>query len=104
MGRRGRFSALRDQRAELRPLQDLRYQGPESEYHLGSARRRRRSELSKYVIDPSRLSHTTTFNGVSPVPDPSAACVPGRAAANRPVSLDTCGRAAGAPPEESTKP
>ena len=39
MGGGGRRSALRDQRAELRPLQNLRYQGPQSEHHLGSARR-----------------------------------------------------------------
>ena len=37
-----------DQRAELRALQDLRHQGPDAEHRLG-ARRRRRTELSKYV-------------------------------------------------------
>ena len=43
-------AALRDQRAELRPLQNLRHQGSEPEHHLGAARRRRRAELSEYVI------------------------------------------------------
>ena len=43
-------SALRDQRAELRPLQNLRHQGPEPEHHLGAARGRRRAELSEHVI------------------------------------------------------
>ncbi len=42
-------AALRDQRAELRPLQNLRHQGSEPEHHLGAARRRRRAELSEYV-------------------------------------------------------
>ena len=45
----GGQSALRHQRAELRPLQDLRHQGPQPEHHLGPARRRRRAELSEYV-------------------------------------------------------
>ena len=35
--------------AELRPLQNLRHQGPQPEHHLGSARRRRRAELPEYV-------------------------------------------------------
>ena len=48
-GSRRRAAALRDQRAELRPLQNLRHQGPEPEHHLGAARRRRRAELSEYV-------------------------------------------------------
>ena len=50
MGGGGGQSALRDQRAELRPLQNLRYQGSQPEHHLGSARRRRRTELSEYVM------------------------------------------------------
>ncbi len=41
------------QRAELRPLQNLRYQGSESEHHLGSPRGRRRPELPEYVIGPA---------------------------------------------------
>ena len=45
MGGGGRLTALRDQRAELRPLQDLRHQGSQPEHHLGSARGRRRAEL-----------------------------------------------------------
>ncbi len=46
--------AVRHQRAELRPLQNLRHQGPEPEHHLGAARRRRRAELSEYVIERDR--------------------------------------------------
>ena len=45
-------AAICHQRAELRPLQNLRYQGPESEYHLGTARGRGRSELPQYVARP----------------------------------------------------
>ena len=45
-----RRAALRHQRAELRPLQDMRHQGPGAEHHMGSARRRRRAELSQHVI------------------------------------------------------
>ncbi len=47
---------LRDQCAELRALQDLRYQGPDAEHRVGDAGRRRRSELSEYV---SRLCFTS---------------------------------------------
>src|ERR1700761_4930482 len=36
MGGGGVRSALPDQRPELRPLQNLRHQGPEREHHLGS--------------------------------------------------------------------
>src|SRR5262249_53180105 len=50
MGRGGRPGALCDQRAELRSLQNLRYQRPQPEHHLGAARRWRRPELSEYVI------------------------------------------------------
>ena len=46
VGGGGRQTALRDQRAELRALQDLRYQGPQPEHQLGAARGRRRPELS----------------------------------------------------------
>ena len=45
----GQAAQVRHQRAELRPLQNLRHQGPDPEHHLGSARRRRRTELSEYV-------------------------------------------------------
>ena len=50
MGRGGGQTALRHQRAELRPLQNLRHQGPQPEHHLGTARRRRRAELPEYVM------------------------------------------------------
>ena len=46
---RGRPPALPDQRAELRPLQNLRREGPGPEHHLGSARGRGRAELRQYV-------------------------------------------------------
>ena len=49
MGRGSRQSALCDQRAELRPLQDVRHQGSEPKHHLGAARGRRRAELPEYV-------------------------------------------------------
>ena len=55
MGGGGRFAALRDQRAELRPLQNLRHQGSEPEHHLGSARGRRRTELSEHVSPGGQL-------------------------------------------------
>src|SRR5262249_58315199 len=51
-----RFTPFRDQRAELRPLQNLRHQGSQPEYYLGSARGRRRAELSEYVSGPSDRS------------------------------------------------
>ena len=47
--RRGGAAAPADQRAELRPLQDLRHQGPDPEHQLGRPRRRRRPELSQHV-------------------------------------------------------
>ena len=46
-GRQG--PALPDQPSELRPLQDLRHQGPLAEHRLGGAARRRGAELSQYV-------------------------------------------------------
>src|SRR5258705_9877051 len=49
MGGGGWYAALRDQRAELRPLQNLRHQGSEPEYHLGPPRGRRRTQLPQYV-------------------------------------------------------
>ena len=44
--------ALPDQRAELRPLQDVRHQGPEPEHQLGHPGGRRRAELRQYVTAP----------------------------------------------------
>src|SRR5215469_10179806 len=55
MGRGGRPAAFCDQCAELRSLQNLRYQRPEPKYHLGSAGRRRRPELSEHVIRTPRF-------------------------------------------------
>ena len=42
-------SALRHQRAELRPLQNLRHQGPGAEHRLDDAGGRRRTELPGHV-------------------------------------------------------
>ena len=52
--RRAAATAPPDQRAELRPLQDLRHQGPDPEHQLGRPRRRRRAELSQHVGLPRR--------------------------------------------------
>src|SRR3982751_6760936 len=49
MGRGGWSAALCHQRAELRPLQNLRYQGPQPQHHLGAAGGRRR-EIFEYVM------------------------------------------------------
>ena len=53
---RRRRAAAPDQRAELRPLQDLRHQGPDPEHQLGRPRRRRRAELSEYVASAARAA------------------------------------------------
>ncbi len=56
---------IRDQRAELRPLQNLRHQGSESEHHLGSAGGQRRTELPEYVMagaDPGHDTATSAFS------------------------------------------
>ena len=37
---------------QLRPLQDLRHQGPRPEHHLGAARGRQRPQLQRHVIEP----------------------------------------------------
>ena len=55
-----RQPALPDQRPELRPLQNLRYQGSDPEHRLDHARGRRRTQLSRHVRrdysdDPARL-------------------------------------------------
>ena len=68
--------ALRDQRAELRPLQNLRHQGPESEHHLGPARGRRRTELSEYVSELRGASRPTDSDAaaISPPFGPKETC------------------------------
>src|SRR5262245_39077284 len=65
----GGLTPLRDQRAELRPLQNVRYQGPESEYYLGCARGRRRAELSEYVNGSLSIN-------LAPVPRSPRRCGP----------------------------
>src|ERR1041384_1404883 len=57
----GYGAALRDQRAELRPLQNLRYQGPESEYRLGAARGGRRAKVFEYVMIPATMLPYQSF-------------------------------------------
>src|SRR6516162_1492954 len=52
MGRGSREAALRDQCAELRPLQNLRHQGSRPEHQLGAARGWWWAELPEYVIVP----------------------------------------------------
>jgi len=47
-------SALRHQRAELRPLQNLRHQGPGAEHRLDDAGGRRRTKLPGHVSGPER--------------------------------------------------
>ena len=49
-GRRDRRAAAADQRAELRPLQDVRHQGPGAKHRLGCTRGRRRTQLPEHVI------------------------------------------------------
>src|ERR1700746_1236959 len=61
MGRGSRPAALCDQRAELRPLQNLRYQRPQPEHHLDAAGRRRWPELSEYVIGESRIVRSESY-------------------------------------------
>src|ERR1700728_4847995 len=50
MGRGRRPAALRDQRAELRSLQNVRHQRSQSQHHVGAAGGRRRTELPEHVI------------------------------------------------------
>src|SRR5215472_9644765 len=61
MDRGGPPRTLRDQRAELRPLQNLRHQGPEPEHHVGATRGRRRAELSEHVIAHVTMLPYRTF-------------------------------------------
>ena len=50
VGAERRRAAPGDQRPELRPLQDLRHQGPDPEHRMGHARRRRRAQLPEHVM------------------------------------------------------
>ena len=63
----GRRQAVRDQLPELRPLQDLRHQGPQPEHHLGHAAGRRRAELPEYVTG---TVPATLQGGLHPVAPP----------------------------------
>ena len=89
-----RRAALRDQRAELRPLQDLRHQGPEPEHQLGAAGGRRRARTTRTC----ERSPPVTIK-----PHPRFQWVPSRGGAgdhavlagwaqNRPLSPDSKGR------------
>ena len=61
----GGAAALRDQRAELRPLQNLRHQGPQPQHHLGAAGGRRRAEIFEYVMSGSARPATIPPHGDS---------------------------------------
>src|ERR1700761_6377160 len=63
MGGGGVRSALSDQRPELRPLQNLRHQGPEREYHLGSTGGWWRTQLRGDVTHDSVTRRTDTAAG-----------------------------------------
>ena len=52
-------SAIADQRAELRALQDLRHQGPDAEYRLGGAGRGGRAELSRRDVGGREATFVT---------------------------------------------
>ena len=56
-------SALRDQCAKLRSLQNLRHQGPGAKYHLGPPGGRRRTELSEYVTGAAQAPALREANG-----------------------------------------
>ena len=55
-------AGVADQRAELRPLQELRHQGSDAEHRLDGSGRRRRPELSEYVSSGS-IFHRRGFIG-----------------------------------------
>ncbi len=57
-------TALPDQRAELRALQDLRHQGSCTEHHLGSPGRHWRPELPQHVSAP-RIKKPDQWSGFS---------------------------------------
>ena len=59
-------SALRDQCAKLRSLQNLRHQGPGAKYHLGPPGGRRRTELSEYVTGAAQAPALREANGPRP--------------------------------------
>ena len=62
----GGNAAAADQRAELRPLQDLRHQGPDPEHRLGHAGGRRRAELSgRHVAVNAPSCHRTTCSSTA---------------------------------------
>ena len=52
-----------DQRAELRPLQDLRHQGPDPEHRLGHPRGRRRAELYRWDVSGDGCAIEAHANG-----------------------------------------
>ncbi len=52
-----------DQRAELRPLQDLRHQGPDPEHRLGHPRGRRRAELYRWDVSGHGCAIEAHANG-----------------------------------------
>ena len=77
----GADATLPDQLPELRPLQDLRHQGPQPEHHLDHPDGRRRAELSQHVTPPS--DHESLSNLQGPGRQVGPPCIawrgPGRA-------------------------
>ena len=61
-----RRRAAADQRPELRPLQDLRHQGPDAEHRLGHARGRRRPELRRHVKGRRTMAKNRDVSKSSP--------------------------------------
>ena len=96
--RRQRPAALPDQRAELRPLQDLRHQGSGAEHRLDRARRRRRSQLPQHVS--SHATHTPRAAvGGAALHAPRASVAPSRPAPGSAQAQPAPrGRAGGADP------
>ena len=91
--RRQRPAALPDQRAELRPLQDLRHQGSGAEHRLDGAGGRRRAQLpqhvSRYATHPPRAALGSAR--CSPFPlagnaQPGGGPAAGQAAPRRPAA------------------
>ena len=79
-------TAAADQRPELRPLQDLRHQGPDPEHQLGHARRRRRPQLPEHVSCLPDGAHCRAgirgaCRGAAADPTPARTYVQARAAA-----------------------
>ena len=95
---RQRPAALSDQRAELRALQDLRYQGSGAEHRLDGAGGRRRAQLPEHVtgmrpISFALLSAALVLPLLSPVtPSRAAAAQQPRVSGRQVASISLSGR------------